>query len=629
MLSAEFLSPYRTKGDLFPNLLARSTYLGKYSRDGETWVDTIRRVVEGSLALDPNAQRDEAERLFSLFFSGAALPPGRGLWTGGVPGMPVDALYNCHYGTLRSIQDWAWVANMLMMGGGVGVGLQHIDELPVVSRIPARLGILCSHSHPNRGEVMPDALVPDCQQILVEDSRMGWVNALQDVLHAAYSGQDIVFNLSSIRPRGAQIKTFGGTSCGNGPLAALLRSVFSIVRGAAGRKLDSVECLDVTNHVGVCIKSGNVRRSALIVVSHVNDQEFRDAKKNWEAVASHRHSSNNSISFETQQQIDTFDWNSLIEDASVYGEPGITNMVKVRLDDPLAEGPNPCGEQFLENREACCLSEVYPALCTNLTEALQLTTRYTIRQRLQSMSDLTADHVRKKNMRIGVGMGGLCDFAWTEGQLQQSYRMVRKIANQYASELGVKAPIKVTTVKPSGTISLLNGSSPGIHAPFAPYYMRRTRISKQEPMAQALLNAGVPSEQCVYDTTGNTLVFSFPMKARGDAKVTVQNESVRDQVERQVAVQRSWSDSSVSCTVSFEESEKKELADLLKTHINDLKSISCLPKKNGYAQQPYEAITIDEYKRLHAGIDHNHPLTKGGDLQADDGCEATGVCPVK
>ncbi len=629
MLSAEYLAPYRIKGDLFPNLLARSTYLGKYSRDGETWTDTIRRCVEGNLANDPDATRMEHEALFDLFWRGQALPPGRGLWTGGVPGIPIDARYNCHYVTLRSIQDWAYVSNMLMCGGGVGVGLQHIDDLPIASHTPARLGILCSHSHPNRGEVMPDAMVPEnTEQILVDDSRMGWVNALQSVLHAAYSGQNVVFNVSSIRPRGAAIKTFGGVSCGPGPLASLLRSVFSLVRGAAGRRLDSVECLDITNHIGVCIKSGNVRRSALIVLGQADDQAFRDAKKNWEAVAAHRHSSNNSIVFETQQQIDGFDWNSLVEDASVYGEPGILNLHHIRRDDALVEGINPCGEIPLENREACCLSEIYPALIDprDIHRAMRLVTRYTLRQRMEPMSDLTADYVRKKNMRIGVGLGGVCDFAWTEGLLKKAYYDVRVEATKYAIELGVASPIKVTTVKPSGTISLLNGSSPGIHAPFAPYYLRRTRISKQEPMAQALMDARVPYEECIYDTTGNTLVFGFPMAAaRGGT--TVQNESPKDQIERQVAVQRSWADNAVSCTVSFEDEDKQELASLLKKHINDLKSVSCLPKKHGYQQPPYSELTWDAYERIHKTINHDHPLTRGGEF-ADDEC-AGGVCPVK
>jgi ribonucleoside-triphosphate reductase (thioredoxin) len=631
MLPSNFLAPYRTAQDSFGSLLARSTYLGKYCRDGESWTDTIARVVLGSMALDPQATEAEAEALFDLFWHGKALPPGRGLWTGGVPNMPVDALYNCHYGTLRSVDDWCWTANMLMCGGGVGVGLQHIDELPAVERAPARLSVLCSRSHANVGEVMPDPFIAEPSEAkwyLVDDSRDGWIEALRTTLTAAFTGRSIVINVSPIRKRGTAIKTFGGVACGPGPLATLLRHVWAIVRSAQGRKLTSVECLDVTNHIGVCIKSGNVRRSALIVLGNADDQNFRDAKKDWQSVMAHRHSSNNSIVFESEAAIDAFDWKALVEDNATFGEPGILNLWRIRETDTLAEGVNPCGEIPLHDREACCLSEVYPALMPSIVDrldAFKLVTRYTLRQRLQPMTDVRADVVRKTNMRIGVGLGGICDFEWDEEELAGYRNFVRITACNYADELGVARPIATTTVKPSGTISLLNGSSPGIHAPFAPFYIRRTRISQDEPMAQALLEANVPSEPCVYDSTGRTLVFSFPM--RSTSTTTVQNQTVTDQLERQLAVQTSYADNAVSSTISFADDERAELVLGLKHYAKHLKSISCLPKAHGYDQPPYKAITADEYATLHGLINHDHPLTAGGELDTLE-CEG-GACPIK
>ena len=629
MLDSSFLAPYRAKRDAFPNLLARSTYLGKYKRmEDSSWTDTIARVVRGNVALDPNVTEEEAEQLFDIFWHGLALPPGRGLWTGGVPNIPVEARNNCYFADLRNVEDWRWVADMLMCGGGVGVGLQHINELPDVWPGDSRLGILCSKSHPNWGEVMPDEFIPSPGiHVNVADSRDGWVTALEMVLHSAYNNVSPIFNLSSIRKRGAPIKTFGGIACGPGPLAQLLRAVWTIVRRAQGRRLTSVECLDITNHIGVCIKSGNVRRSALIVLGDAHDQEFRDAKKDWQAVMAHRHSSNNSIVFETEAQIDSFDWEALVEDNATYGEPGLLNLWKIRQTDPGASGVNPCGEQPLHDHEACNLSEVYPARFPRerARDIFKLVTRYTLRQRLESMSDPRADKVRQSNMRIGVGLGGICDFSWTASDLQAFYSAVRTEADLYAADLGVSLPIAVTTVKPSGTISLLNGSSPGIHAPFAPFYVRRTRIGKDEPMAQALVDAGVPHEPCVYDRTGNTLVFSFPM--RSDAKVTVQNQGVREQIERQVEVQKHWADNAVSSTISFRDDEKAELAALLKKHVKDLKSISCLPHQHGYQQPPYEEIDEETYRSMSAGINHEHPLTDGGELDTEE-C-AGSVCPVK
>lgn len=241
------------------------------------------------------------------------------------------------------------------------------------------------------------------------------------------------------------------------------------------------------------------------------------------------------------------------------------------------------------------------------------------------MSDPRADAVRRFTMRIGVGLGGICDFEWKAKDLLHLHATVREEATKYADDLGVARPIATTTVKPSGTISLLNGSSPGIHAPFAPFYLRRTRIGKDEQMAQALIEAGVPHEQCVYDSTGNTLVFSFPMRSESD--VTVQNQTVASQVGRQMIVQSAWADNAVSSTISFSENEKGELARLLRKHGESLKSISCLPRQHGYEQPPYEEIDEDTYAKLVDAINHQHPLTSGGELDTLE-CEG-GVCPVK
>jgi hypothetical protein len=377
----------------------------------------------------------------------------------------------------------------------------------------------------------------------------------------------------------------------------------------------------------VCIKSGNVRRSALIVLGNSDDTDFRQAKMDWQAVQAHRHSSNNSIVFETEEQIDAFNWSALVEDNATYGEPGILNLWKIRQTDPGVEGVNPCGEIPLYDREACCLSEVYPALCPEgeIEKVFRAATRYTLRQRLEQMSDRRADSIRRLNMRIGVGLGGICDFFWTTEQLAHWRGIVQDEARRYADELDVVQPIATTTVKPSGTISLLNGSSPGIHAPFAPYYIRRTRIATNEPMAEALKEAGVPYEPCVYDSTGQTLVFSFPMHSK--AGVTTQNQTVGDQIRRQVEVQKHWADNAVSSTISFNADEKGYLAACLETYAKDLKSISCLPRQHGYAQPPYEEIDESTYVKLHVQIDHSHPLTVGGDLDTLE-CEGN-VCPVR
>lgn len=629
-----FLAPYRQRGDNFPNLLARSTYLSKYSRDGESWTDTILRVVEGNCAHDPNVTLKEKELLFHAFWTMQALPPGRGLWVGGIDGIPADARYNCWYTTIYDIRDWGWTANQLMLGGGVGVGLSEVGTLPTVTRSGAKLQIVCSVDHPNVGEVKPDT-VPNLMSSyggdarIVEDSREGWVNALNIVLKSAYEGRDLALDVSRVRPRGTPIRTFGGTACGPGPLVDLLRAAWNIVRGAEGRKLSSVEALDITNFIGKCIKAGNVRRSALIALGCPEDQDFRDAKKNWDAVLSHRHTSNNSIVFRDFKEFDTFDWHQLAMDNIEYGEPGLLNLALGRRQDPGAMGVNPCGEQLLWDREACNLAEVFPANFDGSLEkevVFKLVARYCLRQRLMPLLDPKSDEVGRRNMRIGVGLGGICDFEWTEDLLAKWHRVVREAANEYADELKVARPITTTTVKPSGTISLLNGASPGLHAPYAPYYIRRTRHAVNDPMSQALMEAGVPWEHDQYDSSGNTLCFAFPMKAK-HTRVTTQTQTLREQFERQLAVQNSWADNAVSCTITFDKDKPEELAGCLGEFVPHLKSTSCLPGAHGYAQAPYEEVSREKFEELCKGINFSAPLTKGGEFDVEE-C-AGGVCPVK
>jgi ribonucleotide reductase alpha subunit len=293
-----------------------------------------------------------------------------------------------------------------------------------------------------------------------------------------------------------------------------------------------------------------------------------------------------------------------------------------------------CGELPLHDREACNLAEVFPAKFEENVDpsiVFRLLTRYSLRQRLAPLLDEQSDEIRRRNMRLGVGLGGVCDFDWTPTMLRGWYLDCRREADSYADELHVSRPNAVTTTKPSGTISLLNGSSPGIHAPHAPFYVRRTRIAKNDPMAAAMIEDRVPHEDDVYDKSGRTWVFSFPMKAP-HARISKNTETLRGQFERQLDVQNYWADNAVSATLNFDAAtEREELAALLSEFVPQLKSTSCLPKAHGYEQAPYEAVDEVTYRVLYGSIRHDHPLVHAGDmetLQGLDECQG-GVCPVR
>lgn len=626
-LSREFLSPYRSAGDPFRDLLGRATYLSKFSRS-ETWTDTIRRVVEDNVSQDPTATVAEAEALFEAFWTMKGLPPGRGLWTGGVPGIPVSARYNCHAAEIRSSDEWRWACLMLMSGGGVGLTLNKIDRLPEVNPYQADLLVLCKQSHRDIGAVKPDLPFRGddwyARKLVVPDCREGWADTLKTVIDNAYRGYTTIVDVSNVRPNGTPLKTFGGLASGPGPFVEMLRAIWSIIRGAAGRKLTSVECLDITNHIGKCIAAGGTRRSALIVLGDVYDREFRLAKHDYEAVKSHRFTSNNSIVFRTRDQFEAFNWEEYVDELRNYGEPGILNLARVHEEDPSVVGCNPCGELLLHQREACCLSEVFPAKIpyTEIKRILELVTRYTLRQRMHAMEDPQADEARVWTMRIGVGLGGIVDFEWGTSEVALWRSIVKTMARNYADELGVNQPIACTTVKPSGTISLLAGSSPGMHAPWAPHYIRRARIAKNEPIAEALMEAGVPHEECVYT---KQWVFEFPMSAPNAGAYAV-TESISSQFKRKMDLEENWADNAVSATLTFDEGETSELVSCLKQYAPAMKSLSCLPKSHGYEQAPYEAITRERYEEMFSRIDHAHPLVGGSKIE-DMEC-AGGVCPI-
>lgn len=613
-LSDVFLSEYKNRlPDFGP--LGQVTYLRTYSRtkeDGtqEQFWETLRRVVEGVYQVqkrhcllfhlpwsDAKAQVT-AQEMFRRMWEFKLLPPGRSLWAMGSPvieklgAMP---LYNCGGVTTADIdQDFAdpfiWTMDALMLGVGVGFDTKGAGQ--VTFREPTR---------------RPEPFV-------VPDSREGWCAAVRMVLNA-YVGSGSLpesFDYSLVRPFGTPIKTFGGTASGPGPLMDLIDSLNRLLSSKEGQAITSADIVDIFNMIGRCVVSGNVRRSASLGLGEPDDKVFftlKDPSLFPAEMESHRWASNNSVLARVGMA-----YGSFAERTALNGEPGyvwLENMQGYgRMNgDPTGVdfhvvGVNPCGELPLENRELCNLAEVFPVKHDSYEDfqrTLRLALYYVKTVTLIPTHSRKTNNVMLRNRRVGVSLSGIVPAAQKHGRrnllqwCDKGYNYLRQMDQVVSGWLCIPRSIKLTTVKPSGTISLLPHVAPGIHFPHSEYYIRRIRFGKDSPLVEKLSKAGYPMEEDV--CTPNTIVVEFPVKEphfdRAKSEV-----SMWEQLEWAAQLQRYWSDNAVSVTVTFKPEEAGQIKYALELYETRLKSVSFLPMQDhGYKQAPYETISREEYER--------------------------------
>jgi len=751
-LPESFLSRYKGRQPRWGfDGLGYIIYLRTYSRkkpDGtrEDWWETVRRFTEGNFNIEwerrreigaatPEARealRREMERFYELAFNLLILPPGRGIWMSGTDydKRSGDALNNC-WGIAcrpypyapgepsRVSYPFAFVMDQAMKGGGVGVNIQRRNTSqipPVKSRV--NLKIVCSPNHPDFANCLPHVLplshepageewidripenLPKHLHFRIPDSREGWVMALRLVIDGHFDGlEELVLDISDIRPKGSDIRGFGGTASGPAPLAEMLVTVNRILNEAVGRRLTPVECGDIIQNEGKCVVSGNVRRTALILIGDEDDRDFIESKnyalKKNAGAWLWRWTSNNSIDIRPDSPRET-----MLEMArNIYynGEPGYVNMHLARHFGRIIDGFredidgevevfNPCGEIGLASGENCNLFEVnlpriHEWIKAGLAdeslyrEALTLAARYAYRVTFRKYEwEITRDIIGR-NRRIGVGITGITDWillkfgrpavkgfledgspifdAEIAEELDRMYGFVREANRRHAEELKAAPSLKVTTVKPSGTISILMGCAPGMHHHWSGYFIRRVRFAKNNELVPVLEACGYPVEpailgseegKTVYDE--NTVVISFPVKApTADHPLFRASREVplREQAAFQELLATYWSDNAVSATLTFhkgktpEEDERviREIADVLDRAKRVIKSTTLLPHSSEtYPQMPYEAITKEQYLEM-AGRIKARPweILRGsvsfGTDDADEAECAGGHCPIK
>jgi len=631
-LSDTFIEPYKTQevpwGPLgyvtFKRTYARRLSEFDPSTEGtEEWWQTCRRVIEGMFNMqkqhvfllglewvDSKAQataKDAYERLFNLKWT----PPGRGLWMMGtkfVEERTAAGLFNCAF---RSTKDlpykggylFAWMMDALMVGIGVGFDTEGASTITI--REP---------------QYTNDVHV-------IDDSREGWVNSVHMLLDGFFFGQKIPrFDYSAIRPEGAPIHGFGGTSSGAAPLKELHENLTNLYSQKIGEPITSVDIVDTENLIGRCVVAGNVRRSAALAMGRHDDLRYLEMKNDQEKLYHHRWGSNNSLNAVVGMD---YTWHA--EQSQKNGEPGYIwlNNARTRgrfkdperLDDINVAGFNPCVEQQLEDAELCCLVETFPAKHKNYEDyqrTLKIAYLYGKTITLSNTHWPETNAKMLKNRRIGLSQSGVVQAFNKFGRREvydwcdRAYGYVQELDEEYSNWLCIPKSVRMTSIKPSGTVSLLNGSSPGIHFPENEYYIRRIRFGKDSELLDTLKDAGYNIEDDEYSP--NTVCVEFPVHEpyfhKGKKDV-----SIWEQLEIAAQYQHYWADNSVSVTVTFKPHEAHQIKDALEMYETRLKAVSFLKyEETGYVQAPYEPITKEKYDELMKGINpvHRFETSVGG-----------------
>lgn len=631
-LSDDFISSYRDKkapfgyADAAGNSVGEITFLRTYSRkkaDGtkETWVDVCERVINGMYSLQKDhckknrlpwngvkaqaSAKEAFDRLFNLKWT----PPGRGLWIMGTPLVNVHknsaALQNCAFVSTSEMtkdnpaEPFAFLMEASMLGVGVGFDDKGADK---------DFQIYC----PSKTEVIQ----------VIPDSREGWRDSVVDLINSYLKPEQspVEFDYSLIRPLGSPINTFGGTASGPEPLIKLHKAIRKMFEGRSGEKLSRKDIADIGNLIGVCVVSGNVRRSAELLIGRADDQEFLNLKNS--EVFPERNSydpENPGWGWMSNNSVETFvgnDLSHLVENISLNGEPGVIwlDMSRKygRLIDPpnnkdwRVAGYNPCAEQSLESYECCTLVETYLNRHESLEDykrTLKFAYLYAKTVTLLPTHWEKTNAIMQRNRRIGTSMSGIANFADINGLpvlrewMDSGYETVKRYDNVYSEWFGIRESIKMTTVKPSGTVSILAGESPGVHwTPGGEYFLRAIRFANDDPMLPLFKMANYKVEPASESPDTTSVVF-FPIKS--DAKRSEKNVTIFEKMAIASVAQRYWSDNSVSVTISFDsETEKQYVGTVLHMYDGQLKTVSFLPQGNFvYPQMPYTEITKEEYEK--------------------------------
>ena len=482
----------------------------------------------------------------------------------------------------------------------------------------AGLGFSCETKHTSKLPDVADEFFHTDTTIVVRDSRTGWAKAYKELISMLYSGQLPTIDYSLLRPAGAKLKVMGGRSSGPEPLRDLFEFTKETFKKAVGRKLAPIEVHDIMCKVGEIVVVGGVRRSALISLSDLHDDNLRYAKHGaWWENTPHRALANNSAVHYTRPDSETFlrEWTALVESKSgergISGLGGSRKMAPERRDGDKIEGYNPCHEVALRSCQMCNLSEI---VARENDTAEDLKRKAKVAAILGTLQSTLTDfkYLRKKwkdnceeERLLGVSITGIMDCRLLNGKdntignniaslLEELRDGVTRTNRKWAKRLGVNASTATTVIKPSGTVSQLTDAASGIHGRYSPRYVRTVRQDKKDPLSTYLVDQGVPVEDDVMNPD-KTYVFSFPI-ASPDSAVMASDQSAIEQLENWLLFKKHWTEHSPSVTVYVKDEEWMEVGAWVYRNFDHISGISFLPySDHTYQQAPYQPISQEAY----------------------------------
>lgn len=621
----------------FKRTYARRLKEDELNSPTEEFEQTIDRVLDAcDTQLKVGFTPQERARAKKYFLDLKGSVAGRFWWqlgTDTVERLGLPSLQNCAFTVVdEPVRPFTWTMDMLMLGSGVGFNIQreYVYKLPKV-----------------REDFVPPVRQDNASaDFILPDTRAGWVKLLELTLKGAFYKDEMrgfTFSTQLIRGKGAPIKGFGGVSSGPDELVKGMLQLAGVIQARAGKQLRPIDCLDIMNILGQIVVSGNVRRSAQIAIGDADDLQYLSAK-NWRTgkIPNWRANSNNSVVCNDIANLPKEFWKTYEGGSEPYG---LINLKLARSCGRIGEtqykdkgvmGFNPCAEQPLEPYETCCLAELFLPNIKSLPELVDVA-KYLYRIAKHSLMlpchHKETEEIVHKNMRMGIGVTGYLQATDEQREwLKDAYTELREFDKEYSKKRGWPESIKLTTVKPSGTLSLLPGVTPGVHPGYAQYMIRRIRVASDSSLVELCKKNGYFVE-FVRNFDGsddhNTMVIEFPF-AYPEGTVLAKDLTALDQLEWVKKLQTEWSDNAVSCTVYYRPEELDTIKEYLDKNYNkNFKSLSfLLHEDHGFPQAPFEEITKEKYDEI---VKKVKPITKIEDeLTLDISAEcAGGVCPVR